>query len=277
MKILVPTDFSACAHYALDAAAQLVQKLGGSIHLYHEMPLPNNWQKLTAKERKLIDEQTQVIKNIDVLFESLKQEYPRISITGSYSNGDLWSEIEQIIKVEEIDLVVMGSHGSSGKKEYFIGSNTQKVIRSVHTPVLVIKDAITNFQFKEVIFASSFSESEKVVFQYFIDFLKPFTPVMHLAYINIDTLWGLPYAFVKESMERFKALSPFENHLHFLKDFSVERGIRHIAQEINADLIGISNHHRRPIKRILSGSNVELLINHAEVPVLSIDFPVQGV
>lgn len=272
MKILVPTDFSACAHHALDAAAQLAEKLNGSIHLYHEMPLPNDWNKMTAKERKLIDEEMQVIQNVNILFDSLKQEYPNVPITGSYSNGNLHSEIEQIVEVQKIDLIVMGSYGASGKKEYFIGSNTQKVVRSVHVPVLVIKEVVDTLAFKRAVFASSFSESEKTAFQYFINFLKPFNPVLHLVYVNTDALWGLPYAFVKDAMKDFEALCPFESQLHFLKDFSVERGVRHIADEIKADLIGISNHNRHPIKRILSGSNVELLVNHAAIPVMSIDF-----
>ncbi|MBK7409888.1 MAG: universal stress protein [Saprospirales bacterium] len=41
---------------------------------------------------------------------------------------------------------------------------------------------------------------------------------------------------------------------------------------MHADLIGISNHERHPLKRILVGSNVEALINHSKLPVLVIDY-----
>ncbi|MFT7452175.1 MAG: nucleotide-binding universal stress UspA family protein, partial [Patescibacteria group bacterium] len=51
-----------------------------------------------------------------------------------------------------------------------------------------------------------------------------------------------------------------------------DAGIRHLSDELGADLIAISNEKRHPIKRIFSGSNVEALVNHAEIPILSIDF-----
>ena len=38
------------------------------------------------------------------------------------------------------DLIVMGSHGASGIKEMFVGSNAEKVVRTSEVPVLVIKN-----------------------------------------------------------------------------------------------------------------------------------------
>lgn len=64
-----------------------------------------------------------------------------------------------------------------------------------------------------------------------------------------------------------------EVKIHFYKDYTVEAGIRHMSESIEADLVSLSNHNRRPLKRIFSGSNVEALINHSQIPVLSIDFP----
>ena len=57
-----------------------------------------------------------------------------------------------------------------------------------------------------------------------------------------------------------------------IQDLSVEHGIRVFAEELGADLIAISNHERHPVRRILRGSTVEALVNHAAIPVLSIDY-----
>jgi nucleotide-binding universal stress UspA family protein len=45
-----------------------------------------------------------------------------------------------VSKTNNIDLIVMGSHGSGGFQEMFIGSNTEKVVRNSDVPVLVIKN-----------------------------------------------------------------------------------------------------------------------------------------
>ena len=50
--------------------------------------------------------------------------------------------IMEISKGKKCDLIVMGSHGSSGIEEIFIGSNTEKVVRHSEIPVLVIKNDI---------------------------------------------------------------------------------------------------------------------------------------
>jgi nucleotide-binding universal stress UspA family protein len=68
------------------------------------------------------------------------------------------------------------------------------------------------------------------------------------------------------------ACQPLACHRHVYKDLSIDEGVRSFSKEIKADLVAISNHERHPIKRMLIGSNVELLINHSELPVLTIDY-----
>lgn len=55
----------------------------------------------------------------------------------------------------------MGSHGVSGFREMFIGSNTEKVVRFSEVPVLVVKNEITSFEVRNFVFASDFSEEIK--------------------------------------------------------------------------------------------------------------------
>lgn len=45
-----------------------------------------------------------------------------------------------LVKKYSIDLVMMGSHGACGLKEYFVGSNTEKIVRISTVPVMVVKD-----------------------------------------------------------------------------------------------------------------------------------------
>lgn len=56
-----------------------------------------------------------------------------------------FSEIKDTCNELNIDMIVMGSHGVSGLREVFIGSNAEKVVRSSKVPVLVIKNNHENF------------------------------------------------------------------------------------------------------------------------------------
>lgn len=270
-NLLVPTDFSEYADRAFRVAAQIAPKLGAKIHLYHliedieEDEQPDARQGLTDHARQSLEE--------------LAGRFPDVNIQAVTQTGSPLNEmIRQYVDEHGIDLIVMGSHGASGKSEYFIGSNTQKVVRTVNTSALVVKKELDQPQFRKVVFASSFNENEKGAFERFKEFVRPFVPEeIHLVAIHTSSFFDAPYTVTKQAMEDFKALChPFPAKTHVFKDFTVDRGVRRFAAELEAELIGISNHYRHPLRRMLIGSNVEALINHADVPVLSIDYRDSG-
>ena len=258
-NILVPTDFSDCAKAAEDLAMQLAKEFGGIVHLYHNY--------------KSKDEEDEVMRKLRERANSLEDSYPGIRIEMHASMGKLVSGVEGITDQMAIDFLVIGSYGASGKAEYFIGSNAQKMVRSVHLPVLVIKEKIKNLKFKKVIFASNFNEKEKEPFRRFLAIVKSFNPKVYLVNIDTPSLFDAPYIVQREAMEDFKEIAqPLESEIKMIRHFSVDAGVRLFSIEINADMIAISNHNRRPVKRIMTGSNVEALINHTDIPILTIDY-----
>lgn len=272
-SILVPTDFSACATNAMDAAMQLAKKFEATVHLYSCLDLPWNWKTMTASQKEQHPVAMQNIYIAEVLIKDIKKKYSEVKIESALSGGNLIENINDYVKMFKIDFIVMGSHGVSGKNEFFIGSNTQRVVRSVHCPVLVIKEKIEKVDFKNVVYASGFNENEKESFLHFLDIIKPFNPEIHLVAIHSSSFFDAPYVLQKEAMEDFKNLAKsFKCQTHVFRDFSVDNGVRFFADKIGADLIVIANHLRHPIKRMFSGSNVEALVNHSDLPVLSIDY-----
>ena len=272
-SILAPTDFSACAFQATEAAAKLARRFGAALHLMTCLDIPGNWRQLSARERAQMPEAQQRIYNAEVLFNDLRNRFSDIEVKTAFCGGKLTTEVKQYVGRHAIDFIVMGSHGVSGKNEYFVGSNTQKVVREVHCPTLVIKEPLEEVNFDKVVFASSFLENDRGPFLRFKDFVKHFVPEIHLVEIHTSSLLDPPYFLSHEAMEEFRALcAPFRCETHIHRNFNVERGIRVFAEEMGAKLIGISNHQRHPLKRMLVGSNVEALINHSNIPVLSMDF-----
>ena len=271
--ILVPTDFSESAQYALDAAILFAKKFDANIHLYSCLNLPKNWEDMTKEERQNYPQILEKIEATTEAFQSIIKGNSDLNIAASYSSGKLVEEIKRCIDEQNIDFVVMGSHGKSGVSEIFIGSNTQKVVRVIHRPILVIKHPLKNIDFKNVVFASSFNLNEKAPFLKFKTFIAPFKPVIHFLGIMTSYFFDVPVSATKSAMEDFEKLSaPFESKSYIFKTSNIESGVRQFSKEIQADLIAISNHNRRPLKRMLMGSNVEALINHSKLPILSIDF-----
>ena len=263
-NLLIPTDFSDCAGEALKAGMQLARRFGSKVHLLHLIESAPGTSGSESVEQRLTRGG----------LEPLLENYPDVpSVAVCVAGGLLRERISSYVAGHGIDLIVMGSHGVGGKSEYFIGSQTQKVVRTVRCSVLVIKSAPEDLNFDKVIFASSFNENEKEAFLHFKEIVKHFIPEIHLVAIHTSALFEPPYTVTREAMEDFKALChPFNCKMHIYKDFTIDRGIRASAVDLGAKLIAISNHNRHPVKRMLTGSNVEALVNHADVPVLSIDY-----
>ena len=184
--ILVLTDFSEYALFALKVAASIAKKLNGKINLVHVYHLTNLGEEQNYYYAKIYYEEinTNAHKQLDQLVDQSFLEGIEID-RHVVSSSTLW-EVINIDKFKNPDLIVMGAHGESGYNRSFIGSNTEKVVRLSDSPVLTIKNEIEDFTINKMVFASNFLDEsyhsfKKIKFfaelyDAHIDLLKVITP-----------------------------------------------------------------------------------------------------
>ena len=177
--------------------------------------------------------------------------------------------IMKISKKNDIDLVVMGSHGASGFKEMFIGSNAEKVVRNSIAPVLIIKKDAGEFNVNKFVFASDFSDEIRKPFAKVVEFANKFDAELELAMINTPSSFK-PTHVAEEIMKKFVSNFTINKYsINIYNDVNVENGILHFADNIDADLIGVCTHGRKGISHFFNGSISEDLVNHALRPVVT--------
>jgi nucleotide-binding universal stress UspA family protein len=276
-RIVIPTDFSEVAGYAETAAIHLAQTWKASLLYCHvSEELPEGWEKKKQSQKVEDLEAQEIAKRITSQLQKRVDQARDAGLDADLQlkTGKLWRVIKDLSESKDIDMIIMGSHGVSGKEEYFIGSNTQKVVRKATKDVLIIKHPLEQLSFKKVMFATGLNKNDKEAFDKFLELMAPFGPdEIHILAINTPGYFGQPTILMHEGLKELAGM--VEGSIcktHFLSDFTVEGGIRHFSEEIGVDLIALSNHDRHPLKRILQGSNIEFLVNHAEVPVLALDF-----
>lgn len=272
-KILVPTDFSECAMNASDVAIQIARKTSAEVHFYTRVHVHPLWDQLSEKEKMDFPESFARIQETRDQFRSLRDRYRSFSIriVTSYSHGDLIDVVSSYIEEEDIFLIVMGSQGADGMKEFLFGSNTQKIVRHAHRPVLVVKNEPVNTEFKSIIFASDFREEAKKPFQELIEFGRHFGSHIHL--VNITTNWTMETGEeVRNKMEEFEELCwALPCFVHESGDLDIESGIERFSTKINADIVAVAHFGKNPVKRIFTGSVTEALVNHLNIPVLTLN------
>jgi len=269
-RILVPTDFSKHAEYALRVAAQIAKKNNSEIYLLHMLELPhqgNDALSTGSDIPQIMFFKEMAINKLEALMDS--DFLDGINVSEIIQFEKAFDGIMEISKKNNADLIVMGSHGSSGYEEMFIGSNAEKVVRSSEIPVLVIKNETDEFKADKLVFASDFSDEIKKPFAKLVEFATIFNS--HLDLVMINTPNSFKSTSVAEKiMTDFLDETSFTNYsTHIYNDVNVEKGILNYASSVNADLIGMCTHGRTGFSHFFNGSISEDLVNHTVRPVIT--------
>lgn len=269
-KILVPTDFSNEAENAIKVAAQLAEKHNCELILLHMLDLP--LVQLNAGSAPAdLPEAVYFMKLAHKQFEDVltKSYLENVKVTEMVDFHDINTGIIEVSKEHQIDLIIMGSHGASGLKEMFIGSNAEKLVRTSDIPVLVIKNEHQNFNIEEFVFASDFENDNRETFKQAVKLAEMFSAKIHLLMVNTISNFTTT-ASAKVKIQEFIGGTTFSNYsTNIYNDETVEKGILNFSHIIDADLIGISTHGRQGIAHFFNGSLSEDIVNHAKRPVIT--------
>jgi len=269
-RILVPTDFSKHAEYALKVAAQIAKQNNSELFILNLLDLPSHMNDAVSSGVNIPEVMLFLQKTNDKL-EGLKEEdyLQGIEITTTARIEKAFEGIAAYSKEHNVDLIVMGSHGASGYQEILIGSNTEKVVRSSDVPVLVIKNEIDVFKAENFVFASDFSKEIKKPFQKLVEFANIFGANLNLVMINTPNSFKSNSVAENIMNEFVKDFNINKYSLHIYNDTNVEKGILNYANKVNADLIGMCTHGRTGLSHFFNGSISEDLVNHAVRPVIT--------
>ena len=277
-RLLVPTDFSIQAENALKVAAQIARKFDGEIFLLHMLELPMQLTGTAASGSAVgsggnqnLPEALYFMKLARKRFQEM-MSLPFLEGIKVHETVQFHQAFEGIMEVSDehnCDLIVMGSHGATGLKEMFIGSNTEKVVRNSHIPVLVIKNTHEVFDIQNIVFATDCEMETKHTFEQATEFAKSIGAKIHVVFVNTANSF-------KNTKDAQGCLTDFVQGVNFqdytlniYNDVTVEKGILNFARSINAGLIAISTHGRKGLSHFFNGSISEDLVNHANQPVIT--------
>jgi nucleotide-binding universal stress UspA family protein len=141
--ILLPTDFSDCANFALPYAANIARATGASLICLHvvETVVPAVGYTGMSEPLPIGDISGQ-------LEDSAERELPKFAESEACSglkveelivHGEAATEIVRVAKERSVDLIVVSSHGRTGWGRILFGSTAEAVVRHAECPVLVVK------------------------------------------------------------------------------------------------------------------------------------------
>ncbi len=270
-KILVPTDFSEHATYAAKVAAKIARLTNSRIYFLHVIDIPVYDTNMGIGEHADVMEGLMILQQVKKKFKELfAQPYLQgINVGEVLTFSGVHENIAQQVEKYEIDLIVMGSHGARGWTEFFVGSNTEKIVRLAKCPVITVKRDPEDFEPKKILFASSFDGDDHQVFENLKDFASIFGSEIHLLKVNTPSGFE-PSWQSQEKMKKFALKHGIaEDRLHIYNSYNIEEGIMAFSKDIHADMLAMGIHGRNGLSLFFTGSVASDLVNHTRRPVFT--------
>lgn len=274
-KILVPCDFSKPAINAFRFALDIATQSKGTVHLLNvlELPVINDpviMPVMTFEQDFLKDLKQKAVTQFNKL--TSKYNAGNVKVTTTVEYGSPARTIVDYANDNSIDLIVMGSHGANGFREFFVGSNAEKVVRHASMPVLVTKDYYKG-PIKNIVFPHTLETEDLQDFTLRVKALQAFFKAkIHIVYINTPTNFTsdtITYERLKEFSKRFM----FRDYtLNVFNHTFEENGIHEFTKNIKGDLIAMGTHGRNGLSHLVNGSLAEDVVNHSECPIWTYNF-----
>jgi nucleotide-binding universal stress UspA family protein len=287
-QILVPTDFSENAEHALSYAVNLAKQCSAKLHLLHTPVVPT-YLLMDLSYSPGPEAVTRILNDAQ---DDLDKQAKGIAAAGveyftAIREGTVHEVIRDYAKEHEVDLVIVGTHGRTGVSKLMYGSVTERVLKTVHTPIIVVPPEGGELP-SSIVIAYDFSAPAKRAAEIARAIHGFCHGPLHMVHSYLD-VWG-EYtdrgAVVGEAAEKRrealhlgleKMLQAEAEELFSIDAQAIQthlvtgdptEGLLRVAQDVGATLICAGTTGKSGIERLLIGSVARRLLHDSKVPLL---------
>jgi len=275
-NILLATDFSPGSETALKYAQALARRHASRVHTIH-VNSPDSYNLLDPDAFAITFNGPQAnSKNIPDVLHGLLTGLPSQT---PLRQGAVWEVISDVVKRNEIDLLVLASHGRHGIPRLVLGSVAEDVFRNVSCPVLTVGPDVKpcrEMKIKKVLLATHF-EAGSTAPAYAAQLCNEFGAELTVLHVADENKVAANGKTSKGLAQQLMSVVPTEACLWQKPECILKYGlpsanILEVAQQIHADLIVLGARHPEPAKinSHLPWATAARVIAEAECPVLTV-------
>jgi nucleotide-binding universal stress UspA family protein len=295
-RILCATDLSDFSNSAVIQAIGMAKEFGATLYICHVIDLPMvsmHGAAFVYQEDQIEEMKSGAFEQIRKLVKDTELHWEPIVETGSVSGTLCRLAVEKMA-----DLSIVSTRGRTGLKRLFLGSVTERLLRTIATPLLVVTAPETTgavekrfkgFGFKQILVGCDFSRDSDRAVQYGFSLAQEFEADIHLvhvlesqAYQNAIAPEALRsdwyYELSTDCRERLEALVPegARNwcNVHLACDDGKPfQALKKYADAHRIDLVVLGVRGHSLVETMLLGSTTDRLIRGVACPVLSVSPP----
>jgi len=295
-NVLFATDFSATSEAALPYAVAISRRFGSTLHVAHVLSDTSilmmtggvDYVSMGTLYDDAQAEAKEKLQQIAARAEGIRQRtYVR--------HGQVWANLAGIVQENNIDLIVLGTHGRTGLGKLLLGSVAEDILRHATCPVLTVGPKVSGrgrlpaprkyerdlapieLELREIVFATNFAPTSANISQTAVSLAEEFRSRLTLVHVLEDyTQLGTLPGPIEASLRRLRKLISPEAGLQYTPATALEFGsaperILKVADQRDADLIVIGARSKAEVGTThLPWSTTHQVIAQARCPVLTI-------
>lgn len=261
-NLLFATDFSATSEAALPYATAICRRFGSTLHVAHVLSdasllMMTGGVDYVSMGTIYDDANAEAKQKLDQLAERF-EGIPHRSYVG---HGPVWTNLAGIIQENDIDLIVVGTHGRGGLGKLLLGSVAEDILRHASCPVLTVGPKVSghdklpafhnhkrdlaplDLDLSRILVATNFAPNAARVAQAAVSLAAEFRAQLTLLHVIEDyTELGTQPGPIEHANQRLQELMPNTAALQYAPETVLEFGspperILKVASDREADLI----------------------------------------
>jgi nucleotide-binding universal stress UspA family protein len=295
-NVLFATDFSTTSEAAFPYATAICRHFGSMLHTAHVLSdtsllMMTGGVDYVSMSTIYEDAHTEAKEKLDQISRRLEgiphRDYVR--------HGQVWKNLAEIVEENEIDLIVLGTHGRTGVGKLLLGSVAEDILRHAPCPVLTVGPKVSGraklpefqnrgrdlapleLELRQILFTTNFAQNSALIAQQAIALAEEFRARLTLLHVIEDyTQLGSRPGPIEDGIRRLHELIPRDAALQYMPETLLEFGspadcILTAAAEREADMIVLGARTSAEVGTThLPWSTAHHVIAHAHCPVLTI-------
>ena len=292
-RILCATDLSDFSNSAVMQAIGMAKEFGSMLFICHVIDLPlvtMHGAAFVYPEDQIEEMKTGALDQIKGLVKDSELNWEAVVETGPVS-----SSLCRLAVEKQADLAIVCTHGRTGLKRLFLGSVTERLLRTIACPLLVVtppekagrmEKHFKGFGFKQILVGCDFSEDSRRAVEYGFSLAQEFEADIHLVHVVEPFVYRdamLPESVKTEALtevetgcrQRLEDLVPADAHNWCKVKIVCEAGkpfqaLKKYAGVHRVDLIVLGVRGHSLVATMLLGSTTDRVIRGVACPVLSV-------
>ena len=270
-KIMIPYDFSETASLSLEHAVFMAKLFKADITLVHIIETLTFTSAishaLSGFEKKVESASNEKLQE---LADKIHRENG-IQVHVITEVGKIYKKIVQVAKQTHSDVIVMGTHGTSGASSV-LGSNTAKVVMESHCPVVSVQSHAKKLGFTKMVLPIDDSAESRQKVNFALELAQHYNAHIYVAGImqsnNED--YQRKFRIKIEQVVDFLTSHGISCESKFINGDDRAKMTLKLAGETDADLIIIMTEQEASIAGLLLGTYATKVVNQSKIPVMTV-------